>query len=117
MTYQNLFFRVPSHGKSEKVPESLKGYFLMSENNMLDANFFQTVVLMLEHNRDGAFGLIVNRRSNFTLKALSTQDAPMRSDDLYVYMGGPVQQEYLFVLHSEMPEGHQSRCRRYSAHG
>ena len=108
MTHQNPFFRVPAHGKNETAPESLKGYFLISENNMLDPNFFQTVVLILEHNQEGAFGLIVNRRSRFTLGDIPLQFPKTHGDDLHIYVGGPVQQEYLFVLHSEMPKGHQS---------
>ena len=87
-------------------PASLKGYFLISEANMADPNFFQTVVLMLEHNREGAFGLVVNRRSSLVLQDIMPRIQSQRSASSPVYVGGPVQQEYLFVLHSEMPEGH-----------
>ena len=46
--------------------QSLKGYFLISEATMLDPNFKHTVVLMIEHNEDGAFGLIVNKKSSLS---------------------------------------------------
>lgn len=88
----------------ESGPESLKGYFLISESNMPDPNFFQTVVLMLEHNSEGAFGLIVNRRSHLCLSDVLDRHSSERARSTPIYVGGPVQQEYLFVLHSELPD-------------
>ncbi|MCB1309234.1 MAG: YqgE/AlgH family protein [Leptospiraceae bacterium] len=75
---------------------------------MTDPNFFQTVVLMLEHNKEGAFGLVVNRRSRLHLHDVMPRLDSERSKTSPIYVGGPVQQEYLFVVHSEMPPGHQS---------
>ena len=85
-------------------PESLKGYFIISESNMLDPNFFQTVVLLIEHNSDGAFGLVVNRRAKITLGDIIPTLANTRGFTTPLYVGGPVQQEFLFALHSELPE-------------
>ncbi|MBX7058069.1 MAG: YqgE/AlgH family protein [Leptospirales bacterium] len=99
----NPFFRPSGHG-GPRYPSSLKGYFLISESNMPDPNFFQTVVLMLEHNEEGAFGLVVNRRSKLSLAdILPRLDSP-RSRSTPVYVGGPVQQEFLFVVHSEIAD-------------
>lgn len=75
---------------------------------MPDPNFFQTVVLMLEHNKEGAFGLVVNRRSKLTLGDIMPKYNTPRGQSTPIYVGGPVQQEYLFVLHSEMPDSHES---------
>ena len=84
-------------------PESLKGYFLISESNMSDPNFFQTVVLILEHNAEGAFGLVVNRCSKLSLGDILPAFQNERGYGCPVYVGGPVQQEYIFVLHSDIP--------------
>ncbi len=89
---------------SPELPSSLKGYFLISESNMPDPNFYQTVVLILEHNQEGAFGLVVNRRSHLTLGDIITKFNSERAYGTPVYVGGPVQQEYLFVLHSDLPD-------------
>ena len=88
--------------------ESLKGFFLISETNMTDPNFFQTVVLIIEHNHEGAFGLVVNRRSHLTLGDILPKFATPRGHSTPVYVGGPVQQEYLFVIHSELPDTEKS---------
>lgn len=87
----------------EIYPSSLKGYFLISESNMPDPNFFQTVVLVLEHNHEGAFGLVVNRRSHLTLGDIMPRFNTDRGHSTPIYVGGPVQQEYLFSLHSDIP--------------
>lgn len=92
--------------EKEAFPPSLKGHFLISESNMADPNFYQTVVLMLEHNEEGAFGLVVNRKSHLALcDVLPRFNESNRGVATPIYVGGPVQQEYLFVLHSELPEG------------
>jgi putative transcriptional regulator len=82
--------------------QSLKGYFLISEATMLDPNFKHTVVLIIEHNEDGAFGLIVNKKSQLTLSDLLPEFQNERGKSTPIYIGGPVQQEFLFVVHSPL---------------
>jgi putative transcriptional regulator len=90
--------------ETETRPESLKGYFLISESNMSDPNFFQTVVLLIEHNIEGAFGLVVNRRSRLTLSDILPEFSGRLASETPVHVGGPVQQDYIFVVHSEIPD-------------
>ena len=88
--------------KEGKGFRSLKGYFLISETTMLDPNFKHTVVLIIEHNEDGAFGLIVNRKSSFKLSDLLPEFRNERGNHTPIYIGGPVQQEFLFAIHSPL---------------
>ena len=101
----------------DKRPASLKGYFLISESNMPDPNFFQTVVLLLEHTHEGAFGLVVNRKSHLSLADIIPKFQSPRAQGTPVYVGGPVQQEYLFVLHSELPDESKSDTRTEPSQG
>ena len=66
---------------------SLAGYFLVARPVLEDPNFHRTVVLLLQHGADGAFGLVVNR--------------PVKSDSLPfpVYRGGPCKMEGMLLLH------------------
>lgn len=91
-------------GPSAPKP-SLEGKFLIAETDLGDPNFVRTVVLMISHTEEGAFGLVVNRRSEFTLgeAAEMYRESPFAGIPLYV--GGPVEQEYLFCLHSGLPAG------------
>ncbi len=81
---------------------SLKGYFLISETTMMDPNFKNTVVFIIEHNQDGAFGLIINRKSDIYLSDLLSNFQNTRGKETPIYIGGPVQQEFLFAIHSPL---------------
>ena len=43
------------------MSERLHGDFLIAADQLRDQSFYRTVVLILEHNDEGAMGLIVNR--------------------------------------------------------
>ena len=43
---------------------SLSGHFLVASPHLEDPNFGHSVVLMIEHDENGAFGLILNRPTN-----------------------------------------------------
>ncbi len=98
-------------------PESLEGYFIISEVELMDPNFFRTVVLIVTHNEDGAFGLVVTRRSEATLGDLVTGVEDTPAAGIPIYVGGPVQQEFLFVLHAGLPEGVTSEHASMPADG
>jgi putative transcriptional regulator len=83
----------------------LAGYFLISEFDLADPNFYRTVVLMIAHDDEGAFGLVVNRPSRFTLGELVEQVEDTPAASIPVYIGGPVQQNALFVMHEALRGG------------
>lgn len=82
----------------------LKHHFLIAMPHMADPNFAQTLIYLVEHNRDGAMGLIVNRPSGLNLLDILEQlrpDEPAApaSQQVTVFSGGPVQTDRGFVLH------------------
>ena len=87
-----------------RVFRSTAGYLLVATPQLDHSNFGRTVILMLEHDADGAMGLVVNRRIGRTRAAdlLSTMGlAPAgQRGEVDIYSGGPVEQERGFVLHS-----------------
>jgi putative transcriptional regulator len=66
---------------------SLAGSFLIARPMLRDPNFVQSVVLMLQHNEEGAFGLVVNR-------PLKNSNMPFP-----VFKGGPCEAPGLLMLH------------------
>ncbi len=96
--------RIPDGEAERDKPVFLAGNFLVSEIALADPNFRQTVVLMISHDDKGAFGLVVNRPSPFTLGDVidGMEDTPAHS--IPVFIGGPVQQEILFLLHAPFPD-------------
>lgn len=85
-------------------PSYLKHHFLIAMPHMADPNFAQTLIFLVEHNHDGAMGLIVNRPSGLSLADVLEQlrpDGPVgpASHEVTIYTGGPVQTDRGFVLH------------------
>ena len=78
--------------------ESLRGQLLISSGGLYDPNFRHTVVLMGEHNADGALGVVLNRALDVTVE----QAIPPLSDLVPVgellFQGGPVQPESPVLL-------------------
>jgi putative transcriptional regulator len=74
-----------------KNMKSLKGHFLVASAHLLDPNFVRTVVLLMHHNDDGAFGVVLNRPTESTIRELweKVGQSPCESDQ-HVHLGGPV---------------------------
>ena len=56
--------------------ESLRGRLLISSGGLYDPNFRHTVILVGEHNSDGALGVVLNR----TLDVIVEQALPTLSE-------------------------------------
>jgi len=102
--------------KEPRVPENLTGHFLIAETELQDPNFFRTVVLVIQHNDEGAFGLVVNRLSDVTVGDVIEPAESSPISGLPVFVGGPVQQNYVFVLHNGIPRRYRSEhCEEVSS--
>jgi putative transcriptional regulator len=91
-----------SEGAREQ-PRYLGGYFLVSDIDLRDPNFYRSVVLTISHDDNGALGLVVNRPSPLSLGQMVEGLGDTAAATIPVFVGGPVQQEILFCLHGELP--------------
>ena len=66
---------------------NLVGSFLIARASLRDGFFCRSVILMLQHGPEGAFGLVLNR--------------PAQSEDLPfpVFIGGPCKMDGLLMIH------------------
>jgi putative transcriptional regulator len=81
----------------------LVGQLLIASQAMGDPRFDHTVILMVRHNQDGAFGIVINRPIGTRSLATLLQafgEASTAAASVPVYRGGPVQPELGFVIHS-----------------
>jgi putative transcriptional regulator len=78
--------------------ESLQGKLLIASPSLIDPNFRRTVVLVTEHNDEGAAGLVLNRPSPAPVADIVPQLEPLVEDDEQVWVGGPVQPNAVLVL-------------------
>ncbi|MBN1911799.1 MAG: YqgE/AlgH family protein [Pirellulales bacterium] len=71
--------------------KSLKGQLLVATPHLPDENFFRTVVLMVEHNANGALGVVLNRPASQSVAELWEQvsEEPCTSPQK-IHFGGPV---------------------------
>jgi putative transcriptional regulator len=86
------------------APSSLKGQLLIATPAMRDTRFDRAVILMVRHDGDGAMGIVINRPLGEKplaeiLAALGAKDTAA-SGNVRVFLGGPVQLEVGFVIHS-----------------
>lgn len=84
---------------------NLTSQFLIAMPSMEDMNFSQTVTYICEHTDEGAMGIVVNRPTelhlNDILEQLEITDIDLEAGEGSIYIGGPVQPERGFVLHSD----------------
>lgn len=78
--------------------ESLRGRLLISSGGLYDPNFRHTVVLIGEHNADGALGVVLNRALNVTVEQTIPPLSELVPPGAPLFQGGPVQPESPVLL-------------------
>ena len=96
-----------------EVLSTLKNHFLIAMPALVDPYFKHSVVYLCEHDEKGAMGFIINFPVKLTLQELlqnveiiSHQPDPPLLD--HVFLGGPLELERGFVLHSPLADNSQS---------
>jgi putative transcriptional regulator len=78
--------------------ESLKGKLLISAGGLFDPNFRHTVVLLAEHNEDGAVGVILTRPLETRVGQAVPPLADLVPPDAQLFEGGPVEPKQAVLL-------------------
>jgi len=79
----------------------LNGQFLLDSGDLAGSFFARTAVLICQHNAEGAFGLVLNRRTDRKVGDVLVADLPDELKEAPLYLGGPVQPSALSFLHSD----------------
>ena len=98
----------PKNYLKGKFYSSVKDHFLIATEKMRDNRFNETVIVMLESDENGAWGLVINKRIGTMPIALlidpSLNTSEEREDlfkiNIPVFWGGPVDAKEIFILHS-----------------
>jgi putative transcriptional regulator len=83
---------MPANGKF------LKGQLLLDSGQLRGSFFQRTVVLICQHDADGAFGLVLNRATGSNAGEMIVADLPDVLKGCPLYLGGPVQPSALSFL-------------------
>jgi putative transcriptional regulator len=78
--------------------DSIRGQLLIAGPALLDPNFRRTVVLVVEHNDDGALGLVLNRPSDTSVREAVPELEQLVNLDDSLFIGGPVQPSTVIIL-------------------
>jgi putative transcriptional regulator len=88
-------------GKLERMIPGVaytKGRLLVATPPLDDPNFDRTVVYMIEHDDDGAVGVVLNRPSGIELPDVLDRWRDRLAQPACLYEGGPVETEALIAL-------------------
>src|SRR3984957_20491972 len=84
------------------IMNSLAGSVLIAKPVLKDSFFGQTAILLLQHNEEGAFGVVLNR------------PAPVKDLPFPLFLGGPCKFQGLIMIHGHAdwhdPEQGQEVC-------
>ena len=98
----------PKNYLKGKFYTSIKDHFLIATERMKDNRFEKTVIVMLESDENGAWGLVINKRLGTMPIALlidpsintSEEREKLYKIDIPIFWGGPVDVKEIFILHS-----------------
>jgi len=83
------------------------GILLISDPFLKDPNFMRTVVFLCEHQEEGSFGFVLNRKYENTIDELIPE---LEGHKIPLFYGGPVQMDTIHFLHQypvEVPGGQE----------
>ena len=73
-----------------------EGILLIAEPFLNDPNFDRSVVLLCSYNQEGAFGLVLNQRTDLLLNDVLEETI---YPDVPLFLGGPVEKNTLHFIH------------------
>ncbi|HEX6417226.1 MAG TPA: YqgE/AlgH family protein [Acidimicrobiales bacterium] len=82
---------------------STVGQLLIAEPMLGDPNFDRAVVLIIQHDDDGALGVVLNRPTEIEVDDVLDEWAGLVSDPRVIYVGGPVEPNGVLALGRRAP--------------
>ena len=103
-----LLAETPNIWIKGKFYESVRDYLLVATKEMRDPRFKKSVIVMIENDKYGAWGLAINKPIGTILleSLINTSEHPnIKKKDLFkvkipIFWGGPVDTHKIFILHS-----------------
>src|SRR5215472_6250936 len=83
------------------IEKFLKGQLLLDSGSLRGSFFQRTVVLICQHDAEGAFGLLLNRATGSKVGEMIVANLPDTLKGCPLYLGGPVQPSALSFLYTD----------------
>lgn len=101
-----LFIVAFSSAVAGQVSRYLAGELLVATADKSDPRFDETVIYMVQHNEEGAMGLVINRpMGKLKIQGAENEGA---SGEIVLHYGGPVELGKGFVLHTDEYQTHST---------
>jgi putative transcriptional regulator len=92
------------------MTEPFRPMLLIAMPQLQDPNFSRSVILLSDFVPEGAFGLVLNRPAGAPASAMALLEPPaVHTNDLPLFVGGPVSPERGWILVTEEPAGLEFR--------
>ena len=98
----------PKNYLKGKFYSTVKDHFLIATKKMNDNRFEKTVIVMLENDEEGSWGLVVNKPLGSIPVALlidPSKNSEKEREELYkinipIFWGGPVEINEIYIMHT-----------------
>lgn len=77
-----------------------KGTILIATPDVESGLFFRSVILVCEHNQNGSFGLVINKKLDLDLPEEIVSIQNLSNPHIGMRAGGPVQTNQMMLLHT-----------------
>jgi len=98
----------PKNYLKGKFYESIKNNFLVATDKLTGTRFSETVILMFENDKNGSWGLVINKPIGLTPinelvnipNKFDGEKKNLNKVEVPIFWGGPVEKNRIFILHS-----------------
>jgi len=103
------YYKFPENRLEGKFYDSTKDFLIVATDELKDSRFKNTVIIMLDHDANGALGVVINKSlGRFSVDSLikKLNDKIIEEEQLYnfeipIFWGGPLDSDKIFILHSK----------------
>ena len=103
------YYNFPENRLEGKFYDSTKDFLIVATDELKDSRFKNTVIIMLDHDKNGALGVVINKSlGRFSVDSLikKLNDKIIEEKKLYnfeipIFWGGPLDNDKIFILHSK----------------
>jgi putative transcriptional regulator len=82
-------------------PVSTKGLVLISNSTVVTDFFHKTIIFMVDHDETGAFGIVLNKVSENSIREIIKNVPEVSVSQQPVWIGGPVDSLFVCVVHKD----------------
>ena len=103
------YYNFPENRLEGKFYDSTKDFLIVATDELKDSRFKNTVIIMLDHDANGALGVVINKSlGRFSVDSLikNLDDKTIKKKNFYnfeipIFWGGPLDKDKIFILHSK----------------